>query len=286
MTAPAAYRIHEKGHDTVLKQYEIWDMHGHIFPEKIAGKAAQAIGDFYDIPMRYSGDSARILESGARIGVARQLVCSSATAPAQVHSINDFIAAQCKEHPRFIGLCALHPDMDNPDAELTRIRQLGLVGVKLHPDFQQFAIDSPRAVELYRVIAAHGLPVLFHTGDIRFEYSSPRRLANAMDKVPELVAIAAHFGGYTEWDIVPEYLNRPNVWFDTCSTLMMMEPVRAVQMIRTLGSERFFFGVDFPMWDHKEELDRFLALPLTERERADILSENAKRFWKQLGLAV
>lgn len=265
-----------------MKQYEIWDMHGHIFPAKIADKAAQAIGEFYEIPMRYAGDSTRIIDSGARIGLTRQLVCSSATTPAQVQSINDFIAAECKANPQFIGFGALHPDMEDAETELKRIRSMGLVGVKLHPDFQRFAIDSPRAVELYRVISAHGLPVLFHTGDIRFDYSSPRRLANAMDQVPSLVAIAAHFGGYTEWDIVPECLNRPNVWFDTCSTLAFMDKDRAVQMIRTLGSERFFFGVDFPMWDHKEELERFLALPLTETEREDILYRNAKRFFADM----
>ncbi len=261
-------------------------MHGHIFPSKIAEKAAEAIGEFYEMPMRYAGDSARIMASGARIGLTRQLVCSSATIPAQVQSINDFIAAECKAHPQFIGFGALHPDMEDAETEIVRIKELGLVGVKLHSDFQKFAIDSPRAISLYCLVGKHGLPILFHTGDNRYDYSSPRRLASAMDKVPNLVAIAAHFGGYSEWNIVPEYLNRANVWFDTCSTLALMDARKAVEMIRTLGSDRFFFGVDFPMWDHKEELERFLALPLTEQEREHILSGNAKRFFASLEIAV
>lgn len=45
-------------------------------------------------------------------------------------------------------------------------------------------------------------------------------------------------------------------------------------MIRTYGAENCFFGVDFPMWDHEEELNRFFALSLTEEENRKILSEN------------
>ncbi|MFA9379917.1 MAG: amidohydrolase family protein [Acetanaerobacterium sp.] len=257
---------------------EIWDMHGHIFPAKIAEKAAGAIGEFYDIPMRYKGSADEIIKSGAGIGVKKQLVCSSATTPAQVQSINTFIAEECKQHPQFIGFGALHPDMEDAQREVRRIIALGLVGVKLHPDFQRFQIDSPRALELYRVVSAYHLPILFHTGDARYDYSSPRRLAKAMDKVPTLVAIAAHFGGYTEWEIVADCLTRPGVYFDTSSSLFTLPAEQATAFIRTMGADRFFFGVDFPMWDHAEELARFDKMSLTEQEREAILSQNAKRF--------
>lgn len=262
-----------------MEPREIWDMHCHIYPDKIAEKAAQAIGRFYDIPMSYAGRSDTLLESGARIGVKHYLVCSAATAPEQVESINNFIAQECDEHPEFTGFGTLHPDMERFEPEIKRLISLGLRGIKLHPDFQHFQIDSPRAIEMYRVASEYGLPFLFHTGDKRYDYSSPRRLANAMDKAPKLVAIGAHFGGYTEWEQVADCLNRPNVYFDTSSTLFELPPREAVVLLRTLGVERFFFGVDFPMWDHEEEMERFNRLPLSEGERAEIFSLNAKRFF-------
>ena len=40
-----------------------------------------------------------------------------------------------------------------------------------------------------------------------------------------------------------------------------------MDMLHAFGIEKFMWGSDFPMWDHKEELARFLALPLTEDER-------------------
>ena len=61
----------------------IIDAHTHIFPQKIAAKATDAIGAFYDLPMAAVGDSEALLKSGRSIGVDRYLVCSSATTPAQ-----------------------------------------------------------------------------------------------------------------------------------------------------------------------------------------------------------
>ena len=50
---------------------------------------------------------------------------------------------------------------------------------------------------------------------------------------------------------------------------------KAVEIIRAYGTDRTFYGCDYPMWNPKEELERFLALPLTDKEREDILWNNA-----------
>jgi len=261
---------------------KIYDAHTHIFPRKIAQKATQAIGDFYDIPMNEIGSAEILLQSGAKIGVEKYLVCSSATKPSQVRAINEFISQACKEHDAFIGFGTLHPYMDRDavEQELSYIKECGLRGIKLHPDFQLFHIDEKQAIPMYEKIAAAGLPVLFHTGDARYDYSSPKRLRNVIKEVPSLVAIAAHFGGYQEWDIVEECLSHGNIYFDTSSSLFTLDKKAAVNMIRHLGVERFMFGTDFPMWDHMKELKRFLDLPLNEDEQAQILYKTFERLFK------
>jgi predicted TIM-barrel fold metal-dependent hydrolase len=40
------------------------------------------------------------------------------------------------------------------------------------------------------------------------------------------------------------------------------------------------FGTDYPLAKHKDELERFYALGLTEEENSKILFENAKRLLK------
>lgn len=44
-----------------------------------------------------------------------------------------------------------------------------------------------------------------------------------------------------------------------------------------IGVHRVMWGTDYPMWNAKEELERFAKLPLNNRERELILAENAQR---------
>ena len=257
----------------------IADAHTHIFPPKIAQKAVDAIGQFYDIPMSHPGSPRALLESGAAIGVKKYLVCSTATRPGQVSSINDFIRDCCAAEPRFLGFGTLHPGFEDIPGETRRVREMGLRGIKLHPDFQQFAIDDPAAFPIYECCQELGLPVLFHTGDDRYDWSAPARMEAVARRFPRLVCIAAHFGGYNHWQDVERYRDLPNVWFDTSSALFKLPRERALSLIRLMGHERFLFGTDFPMWDHKEELDRFLSLGLPEEIRDDILYRNFQRLF-------
>lgn len=261
------------------KDLIIADAHTHIFPQKIAGKAVGAIGRFYDIPMCHPGSPEALLESGRAIGVRKYLVCSTATHPGQVTSINDFIRESCEKHPEFLGFGTLHPGFEDIPGEVRRIRELGLRGVKLHPDFQRFAIDDPAAFPIYDCCQELGLPILFHTGDERYDWSAPARMEAVARRFPALTCIAAHFGGYNHWQDVERYRDLPNVWFDTSSSLFKLPRERALALIDLLGHRRFLFGTDFPMWDHREELDRFLALDLSEEVRDDILFRNFQRLF-------
>ena len=258
---------------------EIIDAHAHIYPEKIAAKATDTIGLFYDIKMEMpAGTAEKLLEEGARAGVTRYVVHSVATTAHQVRSINDFIKREVDAHPEFIGFITLHQDLseDEVKREVEWALANGLRGIKLHPDFQKFNIDDEVAEKFYR--AAEGkLPILLHMGDDRYEYSKPARLVRMAKKYPNLNFIAAHFGGYRCWDDSPMYKGLDNVYFDTCSSLPFITTERAKELIDMFGADRFFFATDFPMWDAKSELERFYKIPLTDGEREMILAGNIKR---------
>ena len=159
-----------------MEKERIIDAHTHIFPMKIAAKAVASIGDFYDLAMHDGqGTAEALLKSGREIGTERYLVCSTATKPAQVKSINDFIWEESALHPEFIPFATMHPDLEDLEQEMERILERGYYGIKLHPDFQEFNIDDDRAMEIYRM-AEGRLAILFHTGDPRYDYSAPRRM--------------------------------------------------------------------------------------------------------------
>lgn len=255
----------------------ILDAHCHIFPDRLAQKAADHIGQFYHIPMNLDGRVSTLLDVGGAAGVTHFLVHSVATSPAQVRSINEFISTTVGTYPhQMIGFGALHPASHHLEQDLRQLISLGLKGIKLHPDIQQFDMDSPEALCLYQMAAAHGLPVLIHTGDYRYDFSHPRRLKRVLQLVPNLVVIAAHLGGWSVFEEAQRLLpGTPNLYVDCSSCLYALSAQKATQMIRAFGTDRVLFGTDYPMWLPDQELARFDRLDLNQKEKAQILFENA-----------
>ena len=258
----------------------IIDAHAHVFPSKIAAKATESIGNFYDIPMDLDGSVEGLLRIKETTGIAKFLIHSVATTPKQVRSINDFIAATVKEYPdTFIGFGSLHPDMENAAEEVERMIALGLKGVKLHPDFQKFDIDGEASLRLCRIFAGR-LPLLVHAGDNRHFYSSPDKIARVLDAIPALDLIAAHFGGWSQWAEAEKELAGKRVWVDTSSSLYRITPERARELVDVFGVDYVLFGTDYPMWKADEELERLSELGLSEEELEKILHLNAERLLK------
>ena len=261
---------------------EIIDAHAHIYPEKIAEKATVAIGKFYDIQMEMpAGTAERLIQDGKKIGVTKYVVHSVATTAHQVRAINEFIKREMDKHKEFIGFMTLHQDLteEQVQEEVKWCIDNGFKGVKLHPDFQKFYIDGEEVQKFYRVIGDK-LPILFHTGDDRYDFSAPERLVKMAKKYPEVNFIGAHFGGYRHWDNAYIYKGLDNVYFDTCSSLPFITSEKAKEIIDMLGAEKFFFATDFPMWDAEREMGRFKAINLNEKERKMILSGNIKKLLK------
>lgn len=256
--------------------YPIIDAHCHIYPEAIARKAANATGRFYDgLPSTCDGTVDTLLREGEQCGITHFLVQSVATKPEQVRSINEFIAKEVAAHPgKLTGFGTLHPDSPDIEGDVNHLLELGLKGVKLHPDIQQFKIDDYRCLRIYDLCEGR-LPILMHTGDSRFDYSNPNRLLPVLEIYKNLTVIGAHFGGYSVWDEAESRLvGLPNLYVDCSSTRFAVSDEKVVELIRAYGSDRVLFGTDYPMWSPVEETAWFLGLPLTEEERRRILYEN------------
>ncbi|MDD6268824.1 MAG: amidohydrolase family protein [Oscillospiraceae bacterium] len=255
--------------------YTVVDAHAHIFPDKIADKATEGISNFYNLPMSHKGSMEELLASGDKAGLDGYLVCSTATHPAQSEAINTFISEVCNKYPQCIGFAALHPYSETLEDEFERILKMPFKGIKLHPDFQEFNIDDRKVYPMYEMIESAGLPVLMHMGDATKRFSTPDRLAKMLNDFPKIRIIAAHLGGYRRWEEAADILKPSDrLRLDTSSCLGFMPPEDAVRYIHRHGAENCFFGVDFPMWDHKEELERFFRLNLSDTENRKILSEN------------
>ncbi len=262
-------------------KFTVIDSHCHIYPAKIAKPATESTGRFYDLPPLCDGTVDSLLAIGEKTGIDRFVVQSVATTPHQVGSINKFIADEVSLYPeKFIGLGTLHPDSSDLKGDVEMIKELGLHGVKLHPDIQRFKIDDYRCLKIYELCEEENLPILMHTGDYRYDYSNPNRLMPILDIYKDLTVIGAHLGGWSIWEEAAEKLvGYKNFFVDSSSSLYELPSEKATEIIRAYGVDRVLFGTDFPLFSPDIELERFMALPLDDSERKMILSENVLRLY-------
>ena len=258
------------------------DSHCHIYPEKIASKAVAGTDKFYDTTAACLGTPADLLTVNAQAGVDHSIVQSVATTPKQVQSINEFIAdTVAHANSRLTGRGTLHPNSENLREDVEHLIALGLKGVKLHPDIQNFKVDDYRCLKIYELCEEFGLPILMHTGDKRYDNSNPNRLLPILEIYDHLTIIGAHFGGWSIWEEASHVLcDIPNLYVDCSSSMPWISDEKTVEIIRRYGADRVLFGTDYPMWSPVKELDRFMTLPLSNDEKRMILSENVKKVYE------
>jgi predicted TIM-barrel fold metal-dependent hydrolase len=122
------------------------------------------------------------------------------------------------------------------------------------------------------------LPLILHCGDYRWDNSHPHRIKEILHTFPKLVLNAAHFGGWSLYDLALEYLEDERCFLDVSSASIYLGQRRTTELIHIYGADRILFGSDFPMWSPVVELERFMKNDLTESEREMILWRNAERF--------
>ena len=266
----------------MVNGYEIIDAHCHIYPDKIAERAVHGTDTFYDIVSKHKGTFKDLVSQKESSGIDKFVVQSVATTPHQVKSINEFVAREIDLYGDFlIGLGTLHQNSETMKEDVLHLIELGLKGVKLHPDIQKFKIDEERYFEIYELCEKHNLPILMHTGDFRYDNSNPNRLIPVLETFKNLKIIGAHFGGWSIYEDASKRLNKyDNLFVDCSSSFYALKKPVAKEIINRYGADKVLFGSDYPMWDAGEELDYFFSLNLTREENEKILSKNVKTLLK------
>lgn len=261
---------------------QILDFHCHVYPSSIAERAAESVARFYHVRRgteiaALHGTFAEMLEHQKSAGIAKTLLSYAVTVPRQVQYFNDFLARCAREsHGQCLSFGTLHPDSPDVAGDIAHLLELGLHGVKLHPDLQGFAMNAPKTMRLLE-IADDRLMFLIHTGDKRYCNDNPQQMQEVLTAFPGTTFIGAHMCGHGMWQEATAQMagKYDNLYVDLSSTLFGVTPEECVQMIRAYGAERVLFGTDYPMWDPTHEVRGFLALPLTKQEQQRIAWDNA-----------
>ncbi len=261
-----------------MKQsYHIIDFHAHLFPDKIAQKATDQLIDYYHITPEAHGYFSELQKSAKASHVDGLVLLSSATKPSQVKDLNHFVYQTVQENPDYIGFGSIHYACRDIKGELHQVKELGLHGIKLHAEFQNFNIDDEKMFPIYEECILLNLPILFHLGDKTSDRSSPERLSNMLERYPELVVIGAHMGGVFSWDKAMKYLIGKNLYLDTSSVFGFLDPAIMVDMMRKHGMDKILFGTDFPLRLHQGQIDLVRSLPISDEEKEMIFHKNAEK---------
>lgn len=258
------------------------DFHTHIFPDKIATGSIAHLEKASGITAATDGTLNGLLASMEKNNVDMSVILPVVTKPSQFESVNQFAAdVNQKYKGKLISFGGIHPDSEDYKAQLDRIKELGLLGIKLHPDYQKVMIDDERNMRIIEYANSLGLMIMVHAGiDIGLPYPvhcPPDKAKKVIDIIKPDKLILAHFGGWKQWEEVYELLAGEHVYFDTSFTFDYIEQEMFLKILKKHGHEKVLFATDSPWSNAKKAIEVVRDMPLLESEIEDILSKNAKR---------
>jgi predicted TIM-barrel fold metal-dependent hydrolase len=255
------------------------DFHTHCFADSIHEKAIASLVELSGGYRPYhDGSLAGLLEAMNKADVDISVVHSIATKGKQTTIINDWVISIQSE--RIVPFGTIHPDFDDWEHEIERLKKEGIKGIKFHPDYQGFFVDDKRMYPIYEKTAEEGLIALFHAGqDIAFPdvvRNTPARFKKVLEDIPKLCAVDAHMGGHMMFDEVSEHLVGRDFYMDTSFAHYVLGDEGFTRLIKKHGAEHVLFGSDSPWDDAGELLKTIDRLDFTTKEKEQILYKNAQ----------
>lgn len=255
------------------------DAHGHIFPNKLAERAAVNIGEFYKIPVAAPATVENLIALMDEQGIDLSVVSSSAMAPGHVAKINDFIIQSANMHSnRIVPVGTLHPHntTDELESHIRFLLENKFHAVKIHPDMLAISVNDPSMEKIYDACSEAKLPLLLHTGDSRYTFSNPPMIEKVLKEHPELTLIGGHFAGLYHYieaaDTIAKY---PNLYCDCSSSFVRLSREEALHCFDRFGFDRVMFGTDFPVCIPNLDLDYIFSLGFSDEILDSLLVKNA-----------
>ncbi|KAB8194193.1 amidohydrolase family protein [Nonomuraea phyllanthi] len=168
---------------------------------------------------------------------------------------NDATAEFVANDPaRRIGFMSVDPTAPDCFEEAERCRELGLVGVKLGPNYQNFDPLGAPARAFYAYCERNALPILFHQGasPIRaapLRYTYPLVTDEVALSFPELRIVMAHMGHPWGKETVATIRKHPHVYADV-SSIYLRPWVCYESLLAAVEwgcTHKLLLGSDFPI---------------------------------------
>ena len=279
------------------KKRRVVDFHTHIFPDKIAIKAIPIFENSGHVKANTNGTLQGLKESMDYANIEYSIALPVATSVKQVKSINDFAINVNNSYKtnHVISFGAMHPDYIDYKEELIRLKENGIKGIKLHPEYQNTYIDSLKYINIIDEAFNLGLIVIIHAGiDIGIDSdikATPDRILRCKESLKhDGVFILAHMGSWNMWDEVYDKILGKGFYLDTAfalgkllyrgNTIKMFDEAMLKKFIDKQGIDYILFASDSP-WAKQEEYVSYLNnMNLDEKSLDKIFYGNANKLLK------
>lgn len=263
----------------------IIDFHTHIFPDKVAEKAIPKLAAGNKLVPSMNGTINGLKESMEKSEIDLSIVLPVITDPHQFDSVLKFAAFVNEtcfwgDTPRLLSFGGVHPESSNIKEQLLSIKNAGIKGIKIHPQYQNVPLDDIRYMRMIYTASELDLIILSHAGFDVFipdkDYCTPDMITHVLDEVAPPKMVLAHMGNNEHYEETLQKLCGRNVYFDTSYSFVNMPEETFLKIVRTHGVDKILFGTDTPWTDQKNGVEKLRKLTaLSEEEKKLIFSQNA-----------
>ena len=266
----------------------IIDFHTHVFPDKIAEKTIlQLASGTTDGKYYFNGTINGLIEHMEQADSDISINLPVLTKPTQFETVAEF-AIQINQRfsdqkRRIISFGGIHPDCDNVKEKMRYLKDNGIKGVKIHPDYQYTNIDDERYINILKVAKDLDMIVVTHSGiDTAFYYDKklpercpPELVKKVIDKVGHSKFVLGHYGAHEQYDQVLEKLAGEDVYLDTAYTLNEIEPSLFKKILEKHGEDKVLFATDCPWQSIIEHASILRSYNLGKQTEDKIFYKNA-----------
>lgn len=179
---------------------------------------------------------------------------------------------------KIFGMATVNPHVSKKayKEEISRcIKDLGFVGIKLHPFAQACAPNSKDGYMVAETAAELNVPLMIHTGS-GIPQSLPTNVIEVAKKIPDTKFILAHSGMIiTAGEAMLAAEMCPNIYLGVSWTV----PGTIESFVKKFGSERVLFESDEYL-NTSAELAKIKYLDFPEQDYNNIMGNNAINIYK------
>jgi predicted TIM-barrel fold metal-dependent hydrolase len=268
---------------------QVFANHAHVFPASVNSEGT------IDRLLRML-DACGIAEAVCFAPFAYQIAATG------VHH-NEWLSRELVRRPRLqgFGTVDLRREVDTRPIkdQVRHARDLGLRGLKMHPNAQEFDILDPAAIEAYAAAEECGLFVTFHSGvhASRIKNYMVLKFDEIAEQFPDLRFSLEHMGGYSFFNealaVIVNRIPFPPIPGRRCMVYGGLTSVftphycrfwymprdRMLEAVAQATADQLIFGLDFPYnleENTKLALTTLNELGLPQEQLAKILGGNLR----------